>query len=246
MIKAGFGESGGEGIGNEFDENGNYIQKTEIESSNTEKEYSSEELEEIAKLIEELDDLLAKIVETGAALDPAILQAMRQRVAQIFKKLGVDDAFDPRYLSLKMAIDCPAEYVKLKIDYPTLADFRNNFIIMAEMSKELREFDCTVDPDLDTFIKYARVDTAKLRASKLDDLIKYLYDLGKMLCNSLSYQDIIKDGDLTVRADWSIATGRHRTAVLKTLGHEFCNKNDLYKWIKPKLESDSVFCEKMT
>jgi hypothetical protein len=249
MAGFGGGFEGGRGEpgdwGDEFDENGNYKRKEVEKSSENNEKLTNDELEKTAELIEELDDLLYKIVETGPALDPQILAAMRARVASIFKILGVKDAFDPKFINLRIAIDKPTEYVKLKIDYPDFGTFKRNYEAMKLESKKLRKFDCTVDPGLDTFITYSRLDTDKLRLEDEEKRIQYLYDLGKSLCNSLSYRDIEKDGELTVRADWSIATGRHRTAALKALGIEFCYGNDMQKWIKPILENNSVFRDDM-
>ena len=178
-------------------------------------------LGEAATLVTELDQLTGKIIEYYHELEEK--EQLRQRVQEIFRLLGVTGYTDPRYREILMRLYNPTAYLKTPKEYPTFPEFQAKLESWIANGKKPPESDCTTAPGVLSVAKFARLDVTKIDKRSGQTLEEYLYELGKVMIDPYTYRYIFHDDPIIIRDDWSVANGRHRVAVIKSLPEEILN-----------------------
>lgn len=172
-----------------------------------------EEQIETEKLLEEIQALLARIIETGPSLDPALLGQLTQQLqlllesAGLLNSQGILDTYLLDVLSAKVA---ESKYKAVPPDnYPAFDDFRQ-----------------VIDNNSDIF----SVDRRQLSARGAQSLELYLYELGIVMSNRYVYEAIFKDDPIEYAQD-RVHNGRHRfltKEVLRLCGYPV----DAWTWVE--------------
>lgn len=176
-------------------------------------EPSPEELEIIA--YEEAVSILAKIVETGPALDPQKLAALRAQLQQYLGQLGTLDD----YGNLDSSLWAKA-MVKI-VDLTTFGKKPEGYPTMRVFSKAYSELNQDEIKDI------------KPRGDRISPA-EYLYGLGIIMASQPTYESVFKEDPIVIKRG-TIQNGRHRNIALQVLNGCGVNTSG-WHWIKREIE----------
>lgn len=166
-----------------------------------------------AEIVETVAVLLAKLVETGPAIDPQIRKAWRAQLHTALTQLGIDptkDHWGILYGEMIYELFHDRQFPKKPAGYPELAPFS------AKVQELVAEHNSTL---------------GDLRGRGGKELAGYLYGLGYVLASRLSYEFIFPATDpIVVYSDGEIL-GRHRYLTLTVL-EELGFDTGHWRWVR--------------
>lgn len=179
-----------------------------------------------------LDYLLAKLIETGAELDPYHRAQIRSYIKQLFWSLGIKDMSAEKLLEVRQRLNAKQEYYPTPPKYPSKSDFQKKLlkIVMSEQASNLPEIPDEIKAS-DLAIN-AQYDWLTIQGRGVEYTLDYLYDLGKLMMVKGAYQALFPDEDNIIVGDsWRIENGPQRALVIKTLGPKFIRDQGIDDWI---------------
>ena len=161
----------------------------------------------------ESERLMAKIIETGPAIDPQKLAQMQAQLCQHLNIVGV--LGDDGKINIQQWMDYLTDLTRKRNiplrpdDYPDEETFNKGVL-------ELKES----DPEL--------FDNVSPRGGKtMED---YLYGVGMVMANRLVYTSIFKDDPIVYGEGGKVENGRHRVIVQRVLNRVGYNTN--WGWVE--------------
>lgn len=168
------------------------------------------------KVFSETLVLMAKITETGGALDPVKLAGMRAKLRQNLGQFGVLDGLghlkpDAWMSFLAMMSDERRNPAK-PANYPAEEKFRESY---GQVVSE--------EPDF--------IDNVSGRGGR--SLESYLYGLGIVMASEVAYREIFRNDPITLRAG-KVENGRHRVLTERVLDR--CGFIRNWSWVERRVE----------
>lgn len=211
--------------------------------------YEKSEEEKQIEALEELEMLLAEIIERGQELDAQVLQQLRSRVQDCLIVLGVKSLDELRLSGIMSKLSERKNTVPVPNNYPDKEDFKKRLTeISDEQDDDKMQFSGPVDPHFRDLVGDQQLLISICRAGKIkvkelqkrghQSLEDYLYDLGKLMSDKITYNVIFEEDPIIVEKSGKVKNGRHRATTLKCLGEEYINESKMEHWVKSELEPE--------
>lgn len=182
--------------------------------------------------LREFDRVFAKLIESGAELDPMRKAQLRAYVQQVLGMFGVQSV--EGLMEVRQRLYAEQEVIPLPTPprYPEKVEFQKRLleVYFEEPSPRLRQV--SANPEAIDVATHGQYDWGTIQARDERYTLDYLYDLGKAMVVRPAYEALFPPEDaIIVGANWHIEKGQHRSLVLRTLGPEFVTQAHMSDWV---------------
>lgn len=190
-------------------------------------------VEEVDAILHSIEELLARVVEKGADLDPQALALLRQQLQSLLVLLGLNDLTDLpvvySFLSNKAIERITPKW------YPLFWEFEYIIESLPAEKPFYRDL-ASKGVKASDLAQYAQVDKDLMGRGGIS-LSEYLYNLGIFMTNAYAYKLMVPDSDaIKIGEDWKVENGRHRSLVLRIFGKDNIESIGMDHWVKVKVE----------
>jgi hypothetical protein len=197
----------------------------------------SDPLVQYQEHLQAIERLLAKVTEQGD-LSAQTKRSLRQQIADHLAALGLTNLnqLADFKMSIITSLQDRVKRPHVPYDFPSLNRFAES--LGRVMRQNPKEIPLTYDNPLASEAAWnGQYPWWKLEGRNGIDIIRYTFDLSKLMCDPIAYRQVFEPIDpIIVTRNWGVEGGRHRAFALKTLGEPFVRHAGLNNWINLQVE----------
>ncbi len=183
-----------------------------------------------------LNIALAKLIETGAEMDPYNRQMLRRYVYELLGLLGLQEKGAEGLLEISAKLNIEFEFDQLPPTIPSKLDFQERLLRVVFAGKSVDLPPVPGKPLARGVAALGQYDWGSIQGLEGKYTLDYLYDLAILMVNPDSYEALFPMTDaIAINRNWGITNGPHRGLVLRTLGAKFVTESGMDDWIPVRI-----------
>jgi hypothetical protein len=195
---------------------------------------------EIQEIMERMMLALAEIVEKVPELDPYLLKQKRQFFQQCLHVFGIKSFDHIGLLHVYRKVEySPVPPTLLPPAYPSKEEFHERFVQTIATMRTEKLPSVPENVSASDVAQFTRTDWTKVKNVNKLPLVKYLYDLGKIMSNHAAYEVIFPEEDpVSISNTWEVQPGsEYRAFALRCLGWQYVSESGMNAWVKVDVTS---------